>query len=174
MPRLPAPDPADLPARTRDFLSTLPPDPMVAMISHAAGTAEPFIRLARAQFTGLALSARRRELVIVTVAEYTECAFVAAQHEPMARDAGLPDGIRQLIRRNPPEAGGLGPGDRTLVRFTEAVVRGPRVPGRLFDEAREHLSDREIVEVIELIGYYWTFGRIATVLDVAPTRVYGD
>jgi hypothetical protein len=73
MPRLPDPDPASIPDNVREFLASLPPDPMVKMLSYSAGTVKPFVQLARAQFTALELPARSRELVILTVAEYTPC-----------------------------------------------------------------------------------------------------
>ncbi|MGW0165545.1 hypothetical protein ACWDWT_10140 [Streptomyces sp. NPDC003343] len=59
------------------------------MLSHSAGTVKPFIELAKAQFTALQMPARSRELVILTVAEYTETTFVAAQHNPMSQAAGV-------------------------------------------------------------------------------------
>jgi hypothetical protein len=51
------------------------------------------------------------------------------------------------------------------------------VPDVLFDSARKHLSDRRLVELVGLVGYYWMRGRVATVfqvdLDVAQgTEVY--
>ena len=62
----------------RSGLASLPPDPMVKMLYYSAGTVRPFVQLAKAQFTALELSARSRELVILTVAEYTASTFVAA------------------------------------------------------------------------------------------------
>jgi alkylhydroperoxidase family enzyme len=52
------------------------------------------------------------------------------------------------------------------------VVRSPTVSDELFETVRAFLADREIVEVLQVIGYYWTLGRIATVLDVRLTDVY--
>jgi len=31
---------------------------------------------------------------------------------------------------------------------------------------RSHFSAREIVEILQLIGFYWGFGRLRTVLDI--------
>jgi len=53
-------------------------------------------------------------------------------------------------------------------------VQRPRVSDETFQQAREFLTDRELVEVLQVTGYYWTFGRISTVLDVEVTKVYGD
>jgi alkylhydroperoxidase family enzyme len=174
MPRLTDPDPGSIPEDVREFLATLPPDPMVKMMSHSAGTVKPFIQLARAQFTALELPARSRELVILTVAEYTDSTFVAAQHGPISSAAGVGERTRQLIRDRRLDSPELSPADRALIRLTAEVVQRPRVPDEIFAQAREFLTDRELVEVLQVTGYYWTFGRISTVLDVEVTEVYGD
>jgi alkylhydroperoxidase family enzyme len=174
MPRLPDPDPASIPKEVREFLTSLPPDPMVKMLSYSAGTVRPFVQLARAQFTSLELPARSRELVILTVAEYTASTFVAAQHDPIALAAGVGERTRQLIRDRQLDSPELLPADRALVRLTAEVVQRPRVSDEVFQQARKFLTDRELVEVLQVTGYYWTFGRISTVLDVEVTKVYGD
>lgn len=63
------------------------------------------------------------------------------------------------------------------LQLAAAVQAGPSVPDAIFDYARKHLSDRQLVELVGLVGYYWMLGRIATVfqvdLDVAQgTEVY--
>jgi alkylhydroperoxidase family enzyme len=152
----------------------LPPDPMVKMLSYSAGTVKPFVQLARAQFTSLELPARSRELVILTVAEYTASTFVAAQHDPIALAAGVGERTRQLIRDRQLDSPELSSADRALIWLTAQVVQRPRVSDEVFQQARKFLTDRELVEVLQVTGYYWTFGRISTVLDVEVTKVYGD
>jgi AhpD family alkylhydroperoxidase len=174
MPRLTDPDPAAFPDDVREFLASLPPDPMVKMLSHSAGTVKPFIQLARAQFTALELPARSREVVILAVAEYTSCTFEAAQHEPISAAAGVEERTRQLIRDRELDSAEFSPSDRALLRFTTEVLQQPRVPDEVFEQARTFLSERELVEVLQVIGYYWTFSRINTVLDVELTKVYDD
>jgi hypothetical protein len=55
----------------------------------------------------------------------------------------------------------------------EAVVRSPVVDDETFGGVREILSNREIVEALQVIGYYWSFGRVATVLQVEVERAHG-
>ncbi|MEV1200797.1 carboxymuconolactone decarboxylase family protein [Microbispora rosea] len=174
MPRLTDPDPASFPAEVREFLTSLPPDPMVKMLSHSAGTVKPFVQLAKAQFTAMELPARSRELVILTVAEYTDSTFVAAQHSPMSQSAGVDERTRQLIRARQIDSHELSPSDRALLRFTVDVVQRPHISDEIFEQACKFLTERELVEVLQVIGYYWSFGRISTVLDVEVTKVYGD
>lgn len=174
MPRLTDPDPASFPAEVREFLTSLPPDPMVKMLSHSAGTVKPFVQLAKAQFTAMELPARSRELVILTVAEYTDSTFVAAQHSPMSQSAGVDERTRQLIRARQIDSHELSPSDRALLRFTVDVVQRPHISDEIFEQACKFLTERELVEVLQVIGYYWSFGRISTILDVEITKVYGD
>lgn len=174
MPRLTDPDPAAFPDDVRELLDSLPPDPMVKMLSHSVGTVKPFIELARAQFTALQLPARSRELVILAVAEYTDSTFVAAQHSPISQTAGVDESIRQLIRDRHLDSPELSSSDRALLRFTAEVVARPRISDEIFQQVRTVLTDRELVEVLQVIGYYWSFGRISTVLEVEVTKVYGD
>jgi len=172
-PRLPDPDPATVPDDVRDFLSRLPPDPQVTMLAHAVGTVQPFIGFARTLFTALELSDRTRELVVLTTAEYTGCRFVAAQHRPMARKAGVSDRIGDLIAQRRLTAPELSAYDSVVLRLTARIVQEPTVSDELFREARDQLSDREIVEIIQVAGYYWSFGRVNTVLEVPLTEIYG-
>jgi alkylhydroperoxidase family enzyme len=172
MTRLDEPDPAGVPADVRLFLADYPPDPMVKMMTHSVATVQLFIQQARAQFTALELSARLREVVILTVAACTDCEFVAAQHGPISTTSGVTDSMRDLIARQDFDSPELAPGDRVIIRFTAEVIAQPRVSDELFAEVREFLSHREIVEVLQVCGYYWTFCRIATVLDVPITTVY--
>ncbi|MBQ1019738.1 hypothetical protein KBX71_17970 [Micromonospora sp. D93] len=53
-------------------------------------------------------------------------------------------------------------------------MRSPRISDELFDQVRHVLSEREIVEVLQVVGYYWSFSRVCTVLDVELTKVYSD
>ncbi|WP_326567803.1 carboxymuconolactone decarboxylase family protein [Amycolatopsis rhabdoformis] len=153
------------------YVATFPPDAMVRMLTHSTATVRLFIEQAMAQFTALELSPRRRELVILAVAAEVDGEFVAAQHGPIAAREGVTEAERELLARR--DFAGLAGPDRVLVEFTAAVLAGPRVPDELFAAVREFLSEREIVEVLQVCGYYWTFSRIATVLDVPVTEVYG-
>jgi alkylhydroperoxidase family enzyme len=44
----------------------------------------------------------------------------------------------------------------------------------VFASARKFLSDREIVELLQVCGYYWTLSRLCTVLQVETTQMYDE
>jgi alkylhydroperoxidase family enzyme len=173
MTRLPQPLPATLPSELNIFLATLPPEPMVRMLALSQSTAKSFIQFARTLFTALELPARSRELVILTVAAHTDAVFVAAQHQALAAAAGVESTVRELITACEFGSAELSENDRIIIRFAAEAVRSPRVSDSVFADARRLLGDRQMVEVLHVVGYYWTFGRISTTLDVDVTRVYG-
>ena len=166
MPRLADPDPNTVPDDVREFLAQLPPDPMVKMLTHSVSTVKLFIQTAQAQFTSLALPARSRELVTLTVAKCAECAFVASQHESMSEAAGVDRRTRELIASGAFDSPELSAYDSTLIRFAAEVMARPRVSDERFAQVRELLTEREIAEVLQVIGFYWSFCRVCTVLDV--------
>jgi hypothetical protein len=149
VPRLNEPDPEAIPDDVARLLENLPPDPMFRMLSHAPSTIEPLLNFARSLYTGLNLPVRLREVAILTLAEATNASFVWTQHIPISSAA-----------------------DRAVAQFTVAVAGGSVVSDELFDSIRPRLSAREIVELLQVLGYYWMLGRISTVLDIEPTETY--
>jgi alkylhydroperoxidase family enzyme len=92
----------------------------------------------------------------------------------MAASAGVDEPTRQLIAERRLDDPSLSAYDSALLHFTAQAVARPRVDDTVFAQARTHLSDRELVEVLQIVGYYWSFGRISTTLDVEITKIYGD
>ncbi|MGP4015014.1 carboxymuconolactone decarboxylase family protein [Saccharopolyspora sp. 5N708] len=174
MPRLNVPDPKAIPEDVRQFLANFPPDQMFTMLSHSNTTIQPLLGLARALYTTLELPVRARELAILALADLVSSDFVWNQHVPISGDAGIGDDVRRLIRDRDYRNSALSDVDSVVIRFSAAVVTRPRVPDDLFAEARAHLSEREIVELLHVIGYYWTFSRMSTVLDAELTHVYAS
>ncbi|MFC4944256.1 carboxymuconolactone decarboxylase family protein [Pseudonocardia sp. GCM10023141] len=86
--------------------------------------------------------------------------------------AGIDDPTRAAIRAGTFDDPALSAADRAVGQFTAAVTAGPAVSGELFDTVRAQLSAREIVELLQVLGYYWMLGRISTVLDIEPTESY--
>jgi alkylhydroperoxidase family enzyme len=172
MPRLKNPDPHSIPDDVARFLATLPPDAMFTTLSHSPATVQPLLGLARALYTSLELPARTRELAILTLAAHTESAFVWTQHEPISEAAGVTDTTRKLIRDHDHTHPALSEPDQAVLQFTASVVTGPHVSDELFTALRSVLSEREIVELLHVIGYYWTLSRISTVLQIEATHLY--
>ena len=172
MPRLNNPDPHSIPDDVARLLATLPPDALFTTLSHSPTTLQPLLGLARALYTSLELPVRTRELVILTLATEAESAFVWTQHEPISEAAGVTEPIRKLIRDHDYADRALSGPDRAVLQFTAAVATGPHVSDELFTALRAVLSEREIVEMLHVIGYYWTVSRVSTVAQLEATHLY--
>ena len=173
MARLPYPDRDMFPQQLQDFLAKVPEHLNFDMMSYSQSTIEAFILQGQAQYTGLQLPHRTRELVILTTAAAAEAEYEFVQHVPISEAMGVDPQIREAIHRLDLDAPVLSAQDRAVTKFVEAVVRSPLVDDETFGAVREILSNREIVEALQVIGYYWSFGRVATVLQVEVERAHG-
>lgn len=172
MSRLNAPDPAAIPDSVTELLATLPPDPLFKMLSHAPTTIGPLLGFARVLYTSLALPDRLRELAILTLADAIKSPFVWTQHVPISTTEGIDDATRQAIRDHAIDQGNLSDADRVVIRFASEVALGPSVSEETFAALREQLDERAIVELLQVLGYYWMMGRLSTVIGIEPTVSY--
>lgn len=174
MTRLPAPDPATVPEDLREFLAQFPPDEMFTMLTHSPSTAKAFIGLAQALYTSLDLPVRDRELAILTLADAVGGDFVFAQHVPISAKAGIDDKLRKAIRARDHHNAALTDRDRAIVGFTAELATARPVSDAGFAALRRYLSEREVVELLHVCGYYWTLSRLCTVLEVDLVQLYTD
>jgi alkylhydroperoxidase family enzyme len=163
---LPYPDRETLPTELAQMLSEMPRHAPIEMLAHSPHVAKQFLRLAQAQFTTLELSLYNRELVILTVAAFASCEYEYRQHIPISAAAGVDPSLRESIWSSSVDEPQLADGDRALLSFVGAVLRSPRIDESELLHVREHFSDRELVETLQLIGFYWGLGRLCTVLDL--------
>ncbi len=100
-----------------------------------------------------ALSDRAREIAILELAAIRRADFEWFAHERVGRAAGLTDEELTAIRRRK-KAPSLDPAE-ALVRKVVRALLGERDLGRAtFDEAREVLGERALMDLISLVGYY--------------------
>jgi alkylhydroperoxidase family enzyme len=173
MARLPYPDRTTFPQELQDFLAKVPEHLNFDMMSYSQSTIEAFVLQGQAQYTGLELPPRTRELVILTTAATTEAEYEFVQHVPISEAMGVDPDIREAIHRLDLDSPTLSADDRAITKFVAAVVRSPVVDDDTFAAVREILGNRQIVEALQVIGYYWSFGRVATVLQVEVERAQG-
>ena len=166
MARIPYPDRATVPAELENLLSQIPRHGPVEMMSHAAPIARLFLLQGQALITSVELPARCREIIILTVATLTECEYEFTQHVPISAAVGITNVERDAIRLGAFTDRALPAADRALVMFVKETVEKPRASDSAFDAIRPLFNDRQIVEIMHIIGAYWAFGRICTNLDI--------
>ncbi|UQA91993.1 carboxymuconolactone decarboxylase family protein [Streptomyces halobius] len=141
------------------------------MMAHSAGALKPRLELGAAQLTALTLSARQREPAILAAVNAADGGYEWVQHEVTCESVGVTATEREAIRRG--DLGALSDADRALVGFAAGIVERPRGDDEDFVPLTKHLSDKEIVEVILVVGYYWTMARITCTLDVDIDKPLG-
>jgi alkylhydroperoxidase family enzyme len=166
MAKIPFPNRGDAPADLSVLLDQMPAMAPVDMLSHSPALAQHFLRLAQAQFTTLELTARNRELLILTVAAHVQCKYEYEQHIPISEDAGVSPALRESIWVGKLDTDDLDAPDGALIAFVRDILVSPSVPEATLTVIRSHFSSREIVEILHLTGFYWGFGRLCTVLDL--------
>jgi len=148
------------------MLDEMPRHAPIDMLAHSPKVATQFLRLAQAQFTALELPLRDRELLILAMATQVGCEYEYRQHIPISEAAGVDPDLRESIWESTVDESNLPARDRALLAFVGAVARSPFVDEDRLADARQNFSDREVVEILQLIGFYWGLGRLCTVLDV--------
>jgi alkylhydroperoxidase family enzyme len=180
MARLAYADPSDVTQVLRSFPPPLQNMNIGRMLSHAPTLAAPYYDTYAAALNGLELDPKLRQLAILRVAERASARYLLVQHRPLARIAGLTD--QQISAAGQPgfdngcywsESGCFTHVQRHVLAFTDAVVAGPRISDGLFERIRNVLTPREIVELLLLIGWYWTACRLTTTLEIEPEHPLG-
>ena len=166
MARIPYPERSSLPPEIAGLLSQIPQHGPVDMLSHTPPLAKLFLLQGQALITSIELNAREREIIILTVGVLTECEYELTQHVPISEAAEVTVQQRDAQRRQDFSNAALTPNDQALVQFVEETVQSPRVSDATFDRLRLVLTDRQIVETLQIIGAYWAFARICTTLDI--------
>ena len=166
MTQLSYPDPDHIPEPLAGMLAAMPSVAAIDMLAHSPVLAEHFLRLAHAQFAALELSDRARELVILSVAAKGRCEFEYQQHIPISAAAGVEPILRQAIWERAVDPATLPDAENVLIGFVTDVLNRPRVGARRLTRLQAFYPPRQIVEILQLIGFYWGFGRICTVLDI--------
>jgi alkylhydroperoxidase family enzyme len=166
MARITYPARETIPADLRRMLDEIPRHTLTDMLAHSPLVARRFLHLAQAQFTSLELSPRHRELLILTVAAHERCEYEYVQHIPVSEAAGVDLALREAIWRGDVAPASLADEDRALLAFVSAVLESPDAGAPALADVKRHFSDREIVEILQLVGFYWGIARLCTVLDL--------
>jgi alkylhydroperoxidase family enzyme len=163
MARIPYVDTSALPADLQEWHARLPPDShLFMMVAHAEATAATLMQLGLQQITRLELPPRLRELAANATAGVLGADYLRVRHIPP--DDPITSAERDAIFRGDHSLfSGL---DLAVLTFATAVARGTSVDDVTFAPVRAELNDRQIVELVQVVGYYWMFGQFANVLAI--------
>ncbi|KAM5356651.1 hypothetical protein ACJ41O_003297 [Fusarium nematophilum] len=148
---------------------------VMKQLAHSSATAQHWSSVGAAQFKSLALAPKNRELVILLSTSKFRSSYEWSHHAVVSANEGVTDTQREALAQAGKQKGYFQGQDKTslfapqeglLLSFVEAVIDGPEVAEDLWAKVKAEFSEREIVEIITLQGFYYTFSRLTTVLDV--------
>ena len=130
----------------------------------------PWLRFAGSLMPGGRLPRADSELLILRVAHNAESAYEWAQHERLARAAGLTEAeVRQV--REGPGAAGWSDRRRLLLRAADELHEDRFVSDDTWGGLRPLLGDAELIELCMLVGHYEMLAMTLNSLGVAPDRL---
>jgi 4-carboxymuconolactone decarboxylase len=173
MARLPYPEPASVAAAMQPFPERLQHKNIGRMLSHAPTALAPYYACYNVVLDQLELDPKLRQLAILRVVQRTQAHYAWVQHGALAHLLGVSDAHIAALQQ---EAGAAEPftaKEQMVLAFVDAVLHTPRLSDPLFEQMRRLFSPREIVELLLIIGWYWTAGRLMTTLDLEPDPALG-
>jgi AhpD family alkylhydroperoxidase len=151
-PRIPLPVDDELTPEHRELLGKVPPLNVFRMVAGTHRGFRPFLQLGGAVLSS-SLDARRREIAVLRVAHATGAGYEWAQHERLARNAGVTDQEIGAIATEEPVAS-LDEEGNLICRVADEVSRKVRLSDDALEQITDRYGPREAAEVILLVSYY--------------------
>lgn len=166
------PEPGPLQDATARTLSVLPPLQLFRAIAHAPTVLDPWLGLGGALLTSLDLDPVLRELAIIEVAATTGCDYERQQHELIGRGIGVAEEQIDALGRRDLDDAALKP-HGTVLGIVRQVVTEHGCSDASMASLRTVLSDREVVELLLVVGYYLGLAVFINALDLETERPDG-
>lgn len=161
MARLPYPDPASLSAEAQEALARLPGTVNVfSMLAHAETCLKPVMRLGGAILGKQKLDARLREICLLHAMRLQHGEYEYVQHVPVAKALGATGAQIAALEAGRADDASFSDADRAALRFTREVVEKVAASEAALAGVRRFLSDREVVELIVMVGFYSMLARL--------------
>jgi alkylhydroperoxidase family enzyme len=138
------------------------------LMLHSPALANAWFDLNQAVRYGTEIDGQSRELAVIRVAILNGVEYVQRAHGPAyALQEGLtPEQVAALSDWRASQL--FNAQQRALLAYTDAMTENIEVTDDVFDNARQHFSERQIVELTLLIGAYNMLTRFLKALKVDP------
>ena len=167
MARIPYPDLDKASPEVREMLARLPqPANIFTMMAHAETCVKPVMKLGGTLLGKLQLDPKVRELCLLRAVKLEGGEYEWEQHVPIARDLGCSHAQIAALEDDDDTALCFDAREKAALQFTREVVLDVRASEETLAQVRRHLSDREIVELILMAGFYITLARLTETLGV--------
>ena len=167
MPRIPYRDPEDAPEPIREVIAETPLA-LLRIVAHADTAFEPWLRYSNALLRRLELDPLLRELAILQVARLSGSEYEWTQHVPIAESFGASAEAIAAVEAGRDEDPALEPGHAAILSFTREVVSDGAAGEEAVAAMRERLGERQLVELLLVIGNYLGLARLIATVGLEP------
>ena len=123
------------------------------------------IKLGNSLISKTDLSPKLRELTIMRIAKLCGCEYEWVQHIPVALDSGVSQTQLDVIE-SWKESDDFTDEERAVLQYVDEVTKNVKVADKTFETLRQHLSERNIVELTLAIGWWGMLARFLVPLEV--------
>jgi alkylhydroperoxidase family enzyme len=175
MARIPYPDLEKASPEVREMLGRLPsPANIFNMMAHAETCLKPVMKLGGTLLGKLELDAKLRELCLLHAVKLEGGEYEWVQHVPIALDLGCSEAQVAALEKGDDAAHCFDAREKAALRFTREVVVHAKASEAAVAAVRAHLSDRQVVELILMAGFYITLARLTETLGVETEPPMGS
>ncbi|MFV0298707.1 MAG: carboxymuconolactone decarboxylase family protein [Hyphomicrobiaceae bacterium] len=164
---IPFPDQEKIPDEARVMLSRLPSRINIfEMMAHAETSIKPVMKLGGTLLGKLKLDPRLRELCLLQTVRTGGGEYEWLQHIPIAKDLGATDAQIAALERGEDRAACFDATEQAALVFTRELATTRKASPEALAALRKHLSDREIVELILMSGFYSMLAGLTETLEI--------
>lgn len=128
-----------------------------------------WLRFAGRLMPGGTLPRRETELVILRVAQLTDCRYELEHHQRLGRRAGVTEADIARLAEGPTATGWSGR-ERVLLSAVDELHERRDLSDATWAGVREHLDERGTIELVLLIAHYEMLATTITTLRIQPDR----
>ena len=164
---MPYPDLTKASPEVRDMLSRLPvPANIFNMMAHAETCLKPVMKLGGTMLGKMQLDAKLRELCLLHAVKIAGGEYEWLQHVPIAHDLGASKAQTDALDKGDDRAACFSALEQAALIFTRELVADGKGSPAALAAVRQHLSEREVVELILMTGFYVMLARLTETLQV--------
>jgi 4-carboxymuconolactone decarboxylase len=107
-----------------------------------------------------------RELIIMATARELNARYAWVRHEARGREVGTRLEAIEVLRAND-GVDDLTPREQLLVEITRSLIRSHTIPEQSFNHAVQELGEKQLVELVALVGQYSLIGLVLGGFEVS-------